>query len=231
MTILTDLYVRIIMVVDLSPVITNRRAAFQADTENVPCVKLRKEYVMDALVGGSMKKRIIIALTGIIAALFVSYLVVLAKTESEIPFFNDVSFGSTCDEIVSRFGEPITIEANKYDMGLTFYEYRFPVLNEEGEVQFAFAETGLGHVYIYWNLSSEEEANEMFHRIRQEIRDAFWWRIDFKTYDSEASSDLDSEVCKQTFGLTQPNSARQIYYSVEKEGTTVFVRCLDYTGS
>ena len=41
-----------------------------------------------------MKKRIIIALTGIIAALFVSYLVVLAKTESEIPFFNDVSFGS-----------------------------------------------------------------------------------------------------------------------------------------
>ena len=84
-----------------------------------------------------MKKSIVIALTGIIAALFVSYLVVLAKTESEIPFFNDVSFGSACDEIVSQFGEPITIEANRYDMGLTFYEYRFPVLNEEGEVQFA----------------------------------------------------------------------------------------------
>lgn len=176
-----------------------------------------------------MKKKAIACFAVMIAVLFAAYLIVLAKTDRNIPLLKGISFEDSADTISSQFGEPIAIVPNKYDMGMTFYEYDLSLLNVDANVEFAFSEGGLEQAYIYWSLSTEEEATEMLRLANQEIADAFWWRIDFKQYAPEVHSGYDGETYKQT--LSKLNTIKQVHYSVKQEGTEVFVRCLGYAGS
>ena len=175
-------------------------------------------------------KKLIICFAVIIAVLFASYLVVLAKADPSIPLLNGTSFGDSADMISARFGTPTAIVPNKYDMGMTFYEYSLPLLNSNADVEFAFSEGGLEQAYIFWSFSTEEEAEEMFQLVRDRIADTFWWRLDFIRYTPKVYSRFDGEIRKQEFVISKLSSSKQVYFFVEQTETTVFVRCLGNAG-
>lgn len=175
-------------------------------------------------------KKFFVCFAVLIAVLFAIYLIVLAKTDPNIPLLNGISFGDSADMISTQFGAPTAIVPNKYDMGMTFYEYSLTILNSDADVEFAFSEGRLEQVYICWSFSTEEEANEIFQSVGQEISDTFRWRLDFTRYAPTTYPRFGGEKCKQDFVLSKLNRAKQVYFFVEQTGTTVFVRCLDYTG-